>query len=133
MKYLNIITVLFIASLMTSCSEDVEVVDFSGVYVGPLNCIGAVHQENGTEAIFTITRINEEQYTLDIGDDITYTATQEESVLKIPQQTANEGNGFDEVTFDGEIKKTGLGINAIFTVSVDDEGDSSCDMELIRQ
>ena len=133
MRHLNIIAVLFIALYFTSCSEDIAVTDFSGTYVGPLNCVGPVHEENGTEAIFIITKTEEDRYTLDIGDDITYTAVQEGDLLKVSKQTANEGNGFDEVTFEGDITKTDLGIEAIFSVSVDDDGSSSCDMQLSKQ
>lgn len=133
MKYLNIIAILLIASFFTSCNEEVELIDFSGVYVGPLSCVGAVHEDNGTEAKFIITKIDDQQYRLDLGDDVIFTVRQEENTLIIPKQTANEGNGFDEVTLDGDITKTETGIKAIFTVSVDDEGDSSCDIMLEKR
>ena len=133
MKYLNIIAILFISSFLTSCSEEKELVDFSGVYVGPLNCVGHVHEDNGSEARFIITKIDTDRYQLDLGDDIIFTVRQEENTLIIPEQTANEGNGFDEVTLTGDIKKTESGINAIFTVSVDDEGESTCDMILDKK
>ena len=92
-----------------------------------------MHEENGTEATFIISKINETQYVLDLGDELKFTLNQEENTLVIPSQTANEGNGFDEVTMSGDIKKTETGIKAIFSVSVDDEGESSCDMKLDKQ
>ena len=133
MRYLNIIAVLFIASFFTSCNDEVVVYDFVGEYVGPLNCVGGVHEENGTEATFNIRRIDADQYILNIGDDLEYVTRQIDNVLTIPMQTANEGNGFDEVTLEGDIRKTETGIVATFTVSVDDEGDSTCDMEMTKK
>lgn len=133
MKLSNVIKVLFAVILFSSCGDTEEIIDFSGIYIGPISCMGESHEVNGEEATFTISKTGAESYNVDLGDDLVFTATQERNELIIGKQTANEGNGFDEVTLDGRIRSIENGISMVFNASVDDEGQSSCDMELIKQ
>lgn len=122
-----LVTVLF------SCSNEEITVDFSGTYSGKLKCAGELASDNGETIQLTLKKITSNTYTLDLGDDLTFTCSQEGDALIINRQTINEDAEFDVVTLEGKIvKSTSTQYIFDFIHNVDDEGESSCEVVLTK-
>lgn len=139
MKYTNILIIALFACLISCSSENESVmeealIDFSGIYEGKLNCTGELSDDVGEEIEIKITKIGDtDTYSIDMGDEIIFIATQLQNELIIEAQTVNEGQGFDEVSMVGEIRMIDEELMFDCTYSVDDEGESTCSIPLIKK
>jgi len=112
-----------------SCTKD-EIIekDFSGTYSGVLTCEGTSYL-NGKEIELIITKGFEGlHYTVDLGDDVIFNATQKENVLTIYKQTLNEGGDVDVITLEATFTfNDNDDLVFKFKHKVDDEPENNCE------
>jgi len=138
MKYLRLLIIGSIGLLFAACDKtlpEVVLYDFTGTYVGALDCTGELEEDYGEAFSFTVDLLDEESrvYLLTFEDDLTMKARQAGNLLIIDRQIYNEGGTFDVVTMQGSIS---LESNSTFVMeffhTVDDEGDSNCETALTK-
>lgn len=136
MKYLSLFTLF--AIFLSSCNKDIdetdEFINYEGTFKSKLSCSGELEEANGEEVTILIIK-NEANntYSIDLGDDAIFIGAIQENKLIIAAQTINEEFDFDVVTLDGVITKNeddSFQFNFLHTV--DDEGESQCDLVLLR-
>ena len=143
MKYSSILLVVFFA-FFTSCTSENEVlsdfteneasIDFSGVYVGKLDCTGEMSDAQGESVNIIITKSESvDSYFVNMGDDVVFTAFQIDNVLTVGEQIINENQEFDIVSIVGEIRMLENEMIFEFTHNVDNEGESICSFPLIKK
>lgn len=124
-------------TIFTACSdniepEEIEIIDFSGTYISAFTCQGALEQSNDESFEINIEQSGvENQYSIDLGDDVIFLGIQNDNVLLIEKQTINADQDFDVVTMEGNLTKLSENtFNFEFTHSVDDEGSSVCSQSM---
>jgi len=139
MKYSSILLIALFA-FFTSCTSENDtlieetLIDFSGIYEGQLNCTGEMSSDVGESITIIITKTSkEDSYSIDLGDEVVFNATQIDNVLNIEAQTLNEEQEFDVISMVGEIRMVDEEMMFDFTHSVDDEGESSCSFPLTKK
>jgi len=133
-----ILTLVFFASCSTETEPVVEQVDFSGIYTlmaHPGDCVGTlVDMEEPTQIIIAKVEASENEYMLEFEDDLFFPARQEDKTLIVDAYTANEGQGFDEVTLSGIFTYLdSKSLDFKFSVSVIDDGESDCELVIVKE
>jgi len=142
MKYLSLILFGLFISFMTSCSDDNLddtstdlAIDFSGTYVGTLDCEGAMSENDLEDFEVIITKGEKDKdYQLDFGDEVIFVAEQRDQTLRIEEQILNANQDFDVIRLEGLVTLSESG-SLILEIEheVDDEGISNCEASLIKQ
>lgn len=136
-----IILTLGILFFLTACNQDpinepIDITDFTGDYIGVLECTGDLWGETGSTLLITIAKKpgSEKDYTIVFEDDVQFDATVEDKILSIPNQVFNEEFDFDQVRMKGTLVELDPGkLNFNFVSVVDDEPSSQCTSILIKQ
>jgi len=121
-----------IIALQYSCTADVNITQgqssgpFVGDYIGTFNCIDELESENGDEFEVEITLISNDNYEIEIEDDLILGATLENEILVLPMQDIDQLFGLDNVTINGTITMLDNdNLNFDFFIDSDD-GETSC-------
>lgn len=96
-----IFVILFI--ILFSCSKE-ETINFAGIYNGELSCSGDLESENGENLSLVILSTNENNYTIDFGDEVIFQGVGIGNTLNIPDQILNENESFDVIKLKGSIQ-----------------------------
>jgi len=137
----NLIFLFLAIVLITSCSQDVDpietpiVVDFSGTYIGDFVCTNSQEGDYNENTTVIIEKIGDSdvEYTLFFEDEVTFTAVQNENKLILEKQIFNENEEFDVITMEASMEMIDNNLLLDSTISIDDEGESTCEATLIKQ
>jgi|GEM_PF-3229206 len=139
MKTLNIFLFGLII-LCSSCSKDNDIntlnseINFEGTYKGNLECMGSLEEDNGVEVVLVITKVEDNLYKADFGDETIFDGYVKDNTFVIDKQTINEDAGFDMVTMELVMSITSLeNFRIEMETSVDDEGSSTCNFIMTKK
>ncbi|HLO56591.1 MAG TPA: hypothetical protein VK169_20005 [Saprospiraceae bacterium] len=125
-----IFVILFI--ILFSCSKE-ETINFAGIYNGELSCSGDLESENGENLSLVILSTNENNYTIDFGDEVIFQGVEIGNTLNIPDQILNENESFDVIKLKGSIQFIS-GDQYRFTFDHEVDGyKSSCSFDLTKE
>jgi|GEM_PF-4013080 len=136
MKYSNIIYIALISFLFASCNVEDDpaemLVDYSGTYEGILACTQGSEYEAYELLSIIITKQSEQDYMLNLGDDIILDATKTSEGLKVEAQKIGEGQDFDFFTIEGTLAKTESGFLFDLSTTEGDEEDRFCSFDITK-
>jgi len=137
MKYSNFICLALFSFLIASCTVEDEstnlLVDYSGTYEGILACTQGNDFEAYESVMVMITKQSEENYRINLQDEIVLDAIKITAGLKIEAQKIGEGQDFDFFTIQGTLTETEAGFLFDLSTTEGDEEDRICSFDITKQ